>query len=37
MCQRRQKSMMFTALYGEWKLTGRRTPNSSDRPTAMSE
>ena len=37
MCQRRQKSMMFAALYGELKLSGSLTPNSRDRPMAMSE
>ena len=37
MCQRRQKSMMFAALYGELKLSGRKMPNISDMPIAMSE
>ena len=37
MCQRRQKSMMLVALYGDSKLTGIRMPSIFDNPTAMSE
>ena len=37
MCQRRQKSMMLVAWYGELKLNGNRTPMSSESPIAMSE
>ena len=37
MCQRRQKSMMLVALYGELKLTGRRKPNMAAKPIAISE
>ena len=32
MCQRRQKSMMLVALYGELKLNGSRMPNISAEP-----
>ncbi len=37
MCQRRQKSEMFTALKGESKFCGKRKPSSQASPTAMSE
>jgi hypothetical protein len=36
MCQRRQKSARFAALYGESKFLGKRTPRSSAEPMAMS-
>ena len=37
MCHRRQKSMMFVALYGELKLKGSLMLKNSDSPIAMSE
>ena len=37
MCQRRQKSEMFTALNGELKFCGNRKPSRKASPTAMSE
>ena len=37
MCQRRQKSEMFSALNGELKFCGKRKPSSQASPTAMSE
>src|SRR5258706_2244182 len=37
MCQRRQKSAIDTAWYGELKLSGNRIPKRSDRPMAISE
>ena len=36
MCQRRQKSEMFSALNGELKFCGKRKPSSHASPTAMS-
>ncbi len=32
MCQRRQKSEMFSALYGELKFCGKRKPSSQREP-----